>query len=306
MREIEIKLRGGMTKKGIPSKTQDEIVQSIASFALYGFPEAHAASFALLAYASAYLKCHYLAAFTAATLNNQPMGFYQPFTIIKDAQRHGLKVKPVDVTRSNWECTLEEGVGDRVLGVGSVDDGSDLAPFRESSFHILIHPSVNDAVSREGAKTQSHAKLSHLQSGNPLHAKPYTLHPALRLGLLCVKGLREEAGQAIVRARSERPFSSLDDLHRRVPELRKDELRKLATVGALNFIKQGVGVSGEGADRKSDFAFNSSAPELNRHPKLETLNRNLLPPKPHSLSPDVHRRDALWQVHALSARPGTL
>jgi len=108
MRDIEIKLRRGMTAKGINGQTQDEIVQSIASFALYGFPESHAASFALLAYASAYLKCHYLAALTAATLNNQPMGFYQPFTIIKDAQRHGLRVKPVDVMRSNWDCTIEE------------------------------------------------------------------------------------------------------------------------------------------------------------------------------------------------------
>src|SRR3989442_7806305 len=75
MKEIEVKLRRGMTKKGIVAKTQDEIVEQIASFALYGFPESHAASFALIAYASAYLKCHYLAAFTAATLNNQPMGF---------------------------------------------------------------------------------------------------------------------------------------------------------------------------------------------------------------------------------------
>src|SRR5712671_6736079 len=111
MKEIEIKLRRGMTKKGIRDRTKDEIVEQIASFALYGFPESHAASFALIAYASAYLKCHYLAAFTAATLNNQPMGFYQPFTIIKDAQRHGLKVKPVDVTRSDWDCTIEEDRG---------------------------------------------------------------------------------------------------------------------------------------------------------------------------------------------------
>ena len=82
-------------------------MQSITSFALYGFPESHAASFALLAYASAYLKCHYLAAFTAAMLNNQPMGFYQPATLVKDAQRHGLRVKPIDVTCSEWLCTLE-------------------------------------------------------------------------------------------------------------------------------------------------------------------------------------------------------
>ena len=87
---------------------QEKIVQSIVSFALYGFPESHAASFALLAYASAYLKCHYLAAFTAAMLNNQPMGFYQPATLVKDAQRHGLKCKPIDLTRSDWHCTLEK------------------------------------------------------------------------------------------------------------------------------------------------------------------------------------------------------
>jgi error-prone DNA polymerase len=107
MKEIEIKLRRGMQMKGITGETQDKIVQSIASFALYGFPESHAASFALLAYASAYLKCRYLAAFTAAMLNNQPMGFYSPATLVKDAQRHGLKCKPIDVTRSDWLCTLE-------------------------------------------------------------------------------------------------------------------------------------------------------------------------------------------------------
>src|SRR6202030_4242888 len=98
----------GMEKNGIGPEVQDKIVQAITSFALYGFPESHAASFALIAYASAFLKCHYLAAFTAAMLNNQPMGFYQPATLIKDAQRHGLKFKPIDVTCSGWDCTLEE------------------------------------------------------------------------------------------------------------------------------------------------------------------------------------------------------
>ena len=108
MKEIEVKLRKGLQNNGITGKTQEEIVLAISSFALYGFPESHAASFALIAYASAYLKCNYLAAFTAAILNNQPMGFYQPFTLIKDAQRHGLKVLPIDVTRSDWLCTIEE------------------------------------------------------------------------------------------------------------------------------------------------------------------------------------------------------
>jgi error-prone DNA polymerase len=107
MKEIEARLRSGMTQNGISPKAQEEIILSITSFALYGFPESHAASFALIAYASAYLKCHYLAAFTAALLNNQPMGFYSPATITKDAQRHGLKMLPVDVTCSEWMCTLE-------------------------------------------------------------------------------------------------------------------------------------------------------------------------------------------------------
>lgn len=107
MRHIEARLRAGMTERGITAVQQEEIVRSITSFALYGFPESHAASFALLAYASAYLRAHHLAAFTCALLNQWPMGFYHPSTIVKDAQRHGLRVRPVDVTRSGWRCHLE-------------------------------------------------------------------------------------------------------------------------------------------------------------------------------------------------------
>src|SRR5579863_1239355 len=108
MKDIEVRLRSGMESNGIAREAQEQIILSITSFALYGFPESHAASFALIAYASAYLKCHYLAAFTAALLNNQPMGFYRPATIVKDAQRHGLKVLPIDVMKSEWQCTLEQ------------------------------------------------------------------------------------------------------------------------------------------------------------------------------------------------------
>ena len=86
---------------------------------MYGFPESHAASFALIAYASAYLKVHYLAAFTCGLLNNQPMGFYSPAVLIKDAQRHGLRVRPIDVQRSEWLCTLEpESGGSLSLRIG--------------------------------------------------------------------------------------------------------------------------------------------------------------------------------------------
>ncbi|HUQ91128.1 MAG TPA: error-prone DNA polymerase [Bryobacteraceae bacterium] len=108
MREVEVNLRAGMTRNGIVGEVQDSIVLSITAFAKYGFPESHAISFALIAYASGYLKCHYLAAFTTAMLNNQPMGFYRPSTLVKDAQRHGLRVKPVHVNESGWLCTVED------------------------------------------------------------------------------------------------------------------------------------------------------------------------------------------------------
>src|SRR5256714_338862 len=256
MKEVEVKLRQGMKRNGISPKAQDEIVQSITSFALYGFPESHAASFALIAYASAYLKCHYLAAFTAATLNNQPMGFYQPFTIIKDAQRHGLKVLPVDVTRSNWECTMEDS-GQWAVSSEQMDDAE---------------------TRRHGDPAKGILTTDH---------RPLTTDPSLRLGLLCVKGLREAAGRALVRARSEKPFSSLDDLHRRLPELRKDELRKLAAVGALNFIQKSVRQTsvcracGEETTEKTN-------------DKLKFAGHY------------AHRRDALWQVERVARNPGPL
>ena len=107
MKEIEVQLREGMARNGIHGDAAERIITSIASFALYGFPESHAASFALLAYASAYLKLHYPAAFYTALLNNQPMGFYHPSTLVKDAQRRGVRFHPIDVQVSGWDCTIE-------------------------------------------------------------------------------------------------------------------------------------------------------------------------------------------------------
>jgi error-prone DNA polymerase len=273
MREIEIKLRRGMTKEGITGQAQDEIVQSIASFALYGFPESHAASFALIAYASAYLKCHYLAAFTAATLNNQPMGFYQPFTIIKDAQRHGLKVRPVDVTRSNWECTLEMGRG------GETETGRNGDGENARSSRLSISPSP---------------------------CLPVSLSPALRLGLMCVKGLRADAGRALVRERVKRSFTSIDDLHRRVPELRKDELRKLAATGALNFI-DGEKLCGFAPLRESSLCLPTAASitdEISR--KGAKTQRKEKSSEPASRLNPINRRDALWQVERVARAVGPL
>ena len=175
MAQIEVQLREGMARRGITGEAADQIIKSITSFALYGFPESHAASFALLAYASAYLKAHYPAAFYTALLNNQPMGFYHPATLVKDAQRHGLKVRPIDAAQSGWPCTLETAAGE----------------------------------------------------------------PCLRLGLSYVKGLRARAGEALAAERARGPFADIDELARRVPELRKDELRRLAEIGALNSLGAG-------------------------------------------------------------------
>jgi error-prone DNA polymerase len=106
MDKVSVKLRAAMERKGIAADKIDKIIQSISSFALYGFPESHAISFAILAYGSAYLKVHRAPEFYASLLNNQPMGFYSPATIVKDAQRHGVKVQPVCVQRSTWNCTV--------------------------------------------------------------------------------------------------------------------------------------------------------------------------------------------------------
>src|ERR1700731_3214450 len=106
MNRVSVKLRAAMERKNISPDKIDKIIQSISSFALYGFPESHAISFAILAYGSAYLKVHRAPEFYASLLNNQPMGFYTPATIVKDGQRHGLKIKPVCATQSDWRCTV--------------------------------------------------------------------------------------------------------------------------------------------------------------------------------------------------------
>ncbi|HEY0477352.1 MAG TPA: error-prone DNA polymerase [Kofleriaceae bacterium] len=101
------RLVGRMENKGIAREFAERVFEQIRGFGEYGFPESHAASFALIAYATSWLRKHYLAEFTCSLLNAQPMGFYSPATIVGDAQRHGLELRPIDVTRSAWDCTLE-------------------------------------------------------------------------------------------------------------------------------------------------------------------------------------------------------
>jgi error-prone DNA polymerase len=281
MKEIEAKLRAGMTKNGISPEAQEQIILSITSFALYGFPESHAASFALLAYASAYLKCHYLAAFTAALLNNQPMGFYHPATIVKDAQRHGLKVLPIDVTKSDWLCTLEPVSSFQFQVSSNLAIPSETGSHSEQPKNNLVIPSENGCP----------------HSGQPFESKDLLFadkqsYLALRLGLRYVRSLREEAGKALVCARNGAPFNSIHDLIHRVPELRKDELSTLAEIGALNHIgnspRRHGGTEGTFRQRVARIV----TPSINN--QQSTINNSF------------HRRDALWQIERAVRYSGPL
>ncbi|HVU23870.1 MAG TPA: error-prone DNA polymerase [Opitutus sp.] len=136
------KLRAALRAKGRNETVVRKVVESCASFAAYGFPESHAISFALLAYASTWLKAHRPAEFCASLLNNQPMGFYSPATLIQDARRHGLKVRPVCVAASEWESTVEAPdairIGLRqVKGVHEARVRAMLAARRERAFASL-------------------------------------------------------------------------------------------------------------------------------------------------------------------------
>lgn len=124
------KLLGGMAERGYTKDFSEQIYQHLRGFADYGFPESHSASFALLVYVSAWLRCHHLAAFTAGLISSQPMGFYPPSMLVREAQRNGVEVRSVDVNASDWDCTLEQGEGGAValrLGLRQISGFSESA-----------------------------------------------------------------------------------------------------------------------------------------------------------------------------------
>jgi error-prone DNA polymerase len=289
MKEIEARLRSGMTANGISPKAQEEIILSITSFALYGFPESHAASFALIAYASAYLKCHYLAAFTAALLNNQPMGFYSPATIVKDAQRHGLKLLPINVTKSEWNCTLESvpGTGYRVPR----------DPVASCQYPV---PNKDPAAKRRQDAAHGVSRGEGINEQAPAGRKNIAVEKiALRMGLRYVKGLREDAARSMLRERMLAPFTSIHDLTRRVPELRRDELTTLAEIGALNSIGNPPPRHGGTEKTNQQSKINNQMSHSSVAPCLRGENN-------FSRNSKLHRRDALWQVEAAVRTSGPL
>ncbi len=163
MNAIETDLRAGMTKNGITGAAQEEIVQGVKSFALYGFPESHAASFALIAYASAYLKAHHPAAFLAAMLNNWPLGFYHPSTLVSDAVRHGVVVRPIDVTCSGWLCDLEDRGRAVRLGLRAVSGHHEETGRRiEAARRAAPFASLADFAHRSGADDATLSRLAEI------------------------------------------------------------------------------------------------------------------------------------------------
>ena len=165
MRKVEAKLRRALEEREVGEAAVEKIVRVIGSFALYGFPESHAISFGLLAYASSYLKVHRAAEFYTGLLNNQPMGFYAPATLVQEGRRRGLKFLPPCVVESSWNCAV-------------VDDHT------------------------------------------------------IRLGLLTVRGLREQAVAVMERERTRRNFSTLGDFRSRTC-FDREEMQRLSLVGAL-------------------------------------------------------------------------
>ncbi|HEY6213781.1 MAG TPA: hypothetical protein VIW45_15920, partial [Vicinamibacterales bacterium] len=230
MKAIEVQLRDGMAKNGITGDAAETIVTSIASFALYGFPESHAASFALLAYASAYLKVHYPAAFYASLLNNQPMGFYHPSTLVKDAQRRGVRFHPIDVQMSDWECIVESDGAIR-LGLRYVHG------LREQAGRAIAS-ALRVAVPAHPAPPARPALSICPKCGCDDESMLERIDPHRWFCNNCSHDWTTDDGGASGRSGSQaapaaRRFRSLDDLVARAG-LRRDEVVTLADIGALN------------------------------------------------------------------------
>ncbi len=257
MKAIEVQLRAGMAERGISGAVADRIVLSIGSFALYGFPESHAASFALIAYASAYLKAHYPSAFYTALLNNQPMGFYHPATLVKDAQRRGVRFTPIDVQESDWDCRVDvdgsirlglrfvaglradvgrmierAGLGARGSGPGGRprEDLGGVRPSAAKDVPLFRCPKCgcDDPSMLETTEGRSVSSLRVAEGASSYGARPESRAPSPGPRLFC-----NVCSHQWHEGTTGRRFRSLDDLIKSTG-LRRDEVTVLAEVGALN------------------------------------------------------------------------
>jgi error-prone DNA polymerase len=245
MQQIEGKLRAGMAQQGITGDAAEEIIRSITSFALYGFPESHAASFALLVYASAYLKAHYPAAFYAAILNNQPMGFYHPSTLVKDAQRHGVRFAAIDVQVSDWFCRVEPDGRVRLglmyvnglrkdAGQAIADCGLPIADRRIVDCRVPIDGlSIGWRCPKCGCDDPSMLEALHTHEGFCNICSHLWTLPIVNLQSVNLQSSISNPSIGNRQSAIGNRFASLDQLIRRCG-LRRDEVATLAAIGALN------------------------------------------------------------------------
>jgi error-prone DNA polymerase len=230
--EFRDKMVGGMLARGYTQDFAERTFKQIEGFGSYGFPESHAASFAKIAYASSWMKCHHPDIFCAALLNAQPMGFYAPAQIVRDAQEHGVEVRAVCINESRWDCMLEErgemegaplsleGRGLRSLGEPLREPRRSWVRVTDSELnHRRCHPHQL-RLSGKAAKASYQFKVEHApgmfqdcrgQSDLELPSKGEGLLP-LRLGLRMVRGLANDHAAQILAARAEKPFTGIEDV----------------------------------------------------------------------------------------------
>jgi error-prone DNA polymerase len=185
------KLISGMVANGYEKDFAERTFRQLEGFGSYGFPESHAASFALIAYASSWMKCWHPDIFCAALLNAQPMGFYAPAQIVRDAREHGVEVRPICVNASRWDCTLEPmDDGDRfavrlgmrmVKGLANAHAAKIVGVRADQPF-----VSVDDLWRRAGVPSASLVQLAEADAFQP------SLRLARREALWAVKALRDE------------------------------------------------------------------------------------------------------------------
>jgi error-prone DNA polymerase len=205
------KLIGGMIANGYTPEFAGTTFKQLEGFGSYGFPESHAASFALIAYASSWMKCHHPDVFCCALLNSQPMGFYLPAQIVRDAQAHGVEIRPVCINASRWDCTLEPigedgGFAVRlglrlVKGLANADAASIVAARADDAF-----ASIDDLWQRAGVPAASLVQLAEADAFRP------ALGLARREALWALKGLRDEP-LPLFAAASTRGQQTVSEIH---------------------------------------------------------------------------------------------
>ncbi|HEX7324848.1 MAG TPA: error-prone DNA polymerase [Rhodanobacteraceae bacterium] len=218
----------GMLARGYTPEFAERLFDQLKGFGSYGFPESHAAGFALLAYASAWLKCHEPAAFLCALLNSLPMGFYSASQIVQDARRHGVRVYPVDVRASDWDCTLEHVAASPHTNHSFVipESRSDI----RDRFALRSHVSMD--IREKPIPGSAAVKPRWPRNDEPgRHGAP--TQPALRLGLRMVRGFHADAAVRISAARTQRAFTDIADLTARAGLDARDR-GLLAEAGALH------------------------------------------------------------------------